>query len=73
LNMSKQEQKESPAADGLSALELMRIVTIDKAAELAGMSRSTLMRNHADKVIRISAKRRGMRVRDALMIGNKAS
>jgi hypothetical protein len=69
--MSKEEQRAPAPADGLSALELMRIVTIDKAAELAGMSRSTLMRNHADKVIRISAKRRGMRVRDALMIKDK--
>jgi hypothetical protein len=71
--VSKQQHREPEPPHGLSALELMRIAPIDEAAKLAGMSRSALMRNHADKVIKIGAKRRGMRVRDALMISeNKA-
>jgi hypothetical protein len=46
----------------------MRIINIRQAAELAGVSTRTMQRIHADKIIRISPGRLGMRVRDALMI-----
>jgi hypothetical protein len=47
---------------------LMRIVNLRQAAELAGLNERTLAKFHADKVIRLSPGRVGMRVRDALMI-----
>jgi hypothetical protein len=53
----------------LSQLELERIAPIKEAAELRGVSQDTLERTDPDKIIEISPKRRGMRVRDALMIG----
>ena len=49
-------------------VQLMRIVSIRQAAELAGISTRTMQRVHADKIIRVSPGRLGMRVRDALMI-----
>jgi hypothetical protein len=51
-----------------TAVQLMRIVNLRQAAELAGVSARTMQRVHADKIIRISPGRLGMRVRDALMI-----
>lgn len=49
-------------------IEMMRIISLADAARLAGVSVKTLRSNHADKVIKISKNRIGMRVRDALMI-----
>ena len=49
-------------------IELMKIISIRQAAELAGVSTRTLQRVLGDKIIRISPGRRGMRVRDALLI-----
>jgi hypothetical protein len=51
-----------------TAVQLMRIVSIRQAAELAGIGVRTMLRSHADKIVRISPGRIGMRVRDALMI-----
>jgi hypothetical protein len=56
----------------LREIELDRVVTIRQAAKLAGLSERTLTRTRADKIIRISPGRIGMRVRDALMIAGKA-
>lgn len=51
-----------------TAIELMRVVKLSEAAELAGLSPRTLERLHPEKIIRMSPGRRGMRVRDALLI-----
>lgn len=51
-----------------TAIMLMRIVNIRKAAELAGVSKNTLLAHFADKIIQITPGRIGMRVRDALRI-----
>jgi hypothetical protein len=51
-----------------TSVQLMRIVSLRQAAELAGISARTMQRTHADKIIRVSPGRLGMRVRDALMI-----
>jgi hypothetical protein len=55
-------------AEPLSWLELQRFVSLDEAARLSGMSRDTLQRRHPDKIKRISTRRLGMRLRDALML-----
>ena len=49
-------------------LELERIVPLQQAAELRSTSVDTLKRRHPDKIIRLSPRRNGMRLRDALML-----
>ena len=49
-------------------LTMLRVVPIREAAAIAGVSEDTLRRTRADKIIQISPRRRGMRVRDALLI-----
>ena len=49
-------------------LALARIVTLREAAQLAGCSEDTLKRRHPQKIIRLSPRRLGMRVRDALFL-----
>jgi len=63
--MSKRRLETEPLP---TAVQLMRIVSLRQAAELAGVSARTMQRTHPDKIIRISPGRLGMRVRDALMI-----
>ena len=58
-----------PEAD-LSELERLRIVTMAEAARLAGLSEDSLRRHHASKIIKLSPRRDGMRVEDALMLRN---
>jgi hypothetical protein len=53
---------------GLSALELARIASLSEASHLSGLSEDTLRREHADKLLKLSQRRTGMRVRDALML-----
>lgn len=55
----------------LTPLELERIVTLEEASRLSSESVDTLRRRHADKIIKLSPRRVGMRVRDALRLGNK--
>ncbi len=49
-------------------IEMERIVPIKEAARLAGCSPDTLKRNHRDKIVQISDRRIGMRIRDALQL-----
>ncbi len=53
----------------LRELEPMRVVMLPEVAKLLGISVSTVIRNYGDRIIRISPRRRGMRVRDILAIG----
>ena len=50
-------------------IEMQRIVPLKEAARLAGCSADTLKRNHRDKIVQISDRRIGMRIRDALQFG----
>jgi hypothetical protein len=52
----------------LSALELLRVAPMDEASRLAGASEDTLRRHHSDKIVKVSPRRDGMRVVDALML-----
>jgi hypothetical protein len=56
-----------------SWLELQRIITMEEGARLAGVSLDTLKRRHADKIIRLSPRRRGIRISDALMLKESAA
>ena len=52
----------------LPPLELLRIAEMPEAARLAGLSGDTLEREHPDKIVRLSKRRKGMRVAHALML-----
>ena len=53
---------------GMSAIELARIASMDEAEKLSGLSKDSLRRNHREKIIDLSPRRQGMRVRHALML-----
>jgi hypothetical protein len=49
-------------------LKRRRILPLHKVAELTSLSEETLKRNHPDKIKRLSSRRLGMSVADALAI-----
>ena len=49
-------------------VELQRIVDLKKASSLSGLSVDSLKRHHSDRIINLSPRRLGMRVRDALSL-----
>jgi hypothetical protein len=53
-------------------IELMRIATLREAAKLRGVSVRTLKRNDPDLIIKVSPRRMGMRVGDALSVKRPA-
>jgi hypothetical protein len=46
-----------------------RIVSLREAAELSSLSVDTLQRRHSDKILKLSIRRRGMRLGDVLRLG----
>ena len=52
--------------------ELDRIVSLKQASELCNLSPWTIKRHHPGKLIQLSPKRLGMRLRDALMLSESA-
>jgi hypothetical protein len=52
----------------MTPLELLRIVPMPEAEHLSSASADTLEREHPDKIIHISRRRKGMRAIHALMI-----
>jgi hypothetical protein len=52
--------------------ELDRILSLEQAATLCSLSADTLKRRYADKLVRLSPRRVGIRVRDALMLPESA-
>jgi hypothetical protein len=49
-------------------IERLRVVSIEEAASLANMSMDTIRRHHRDKFIKLSPRRIGMRLGDALRL-----
>jgi hypothetical protein len=49
-------------------VELLRIVGVNEVEQLTTLSWDTIKRKHADKIVHLSERRRGMRVGHALMI-----
>lgn len=66
--MSQTNAIEPQSAAEPSWLELHRIVSLQEASRLSGMSPDTLKRRYAAKIIQLSPRRLGMRVRDALRL-----
>jgi hypothetical protein len=52
-------------------LRLKRIALLKEVAQLTGLHVDTIKRNYRDKIIRLSPRRLGMRVEDALQLGGK--
>jgi hypothetical protein len=53
----------------LSALDARRCISLAEASRLTNLSRETLKRRHADKIVQLSERRVGMRLGDVLAIG----
>jgi hypothetical protein len=53
--------------------ELERIVPLAEAARLRGSSIDTLERQEPDRIVQISPGRRGMRLKNALLLGEEKS
>jgi len=58
--------------DRLPLVERLRIVSLQEAARLSGISEDGLRRHHAEKLIRLSPRRVGMRQGDALHLKDRA-
>jgi hypothetical protein len=52
----------------LPPIELLRIVEMEEAERLSSLSADTLVREHSDKIVKLSSRRNGMRVAHALML-----
>jgi hypothetical protein len=61
------------AVPEVSELELHKIIPLAKVTELTTLSADSLKRHHADKIKRLSPRRLGMRLGDALTIGTPES
>jgi hypothetical protein len=61
-----------PPSD-LPLIERLRIISLPEAARLAGCSVDNLKRHHADRLIRLSPRRLGMRLQDALMLNRNTT
>jgi hypothetical protein len=69
------QSSDEPAVAARLRLDLLglqgeRMLSLAEAAELTGLHQDTLRRRHADKIHVLSPRRRGMRLRDVLAIGN---
>jgi hypothetical protein len=53
-----------------SWLELERVLPLEEVARITDLSRDTLRRHHADKIVKLSPRRCGMKLRNALSIAN---
>jgi hypothetical protein len=49
--------------------ELDRIITLQEAEKVSSLSEDSIKRHHRDKIVELSPRRLGMRLRDALMLG----
>ena len=49
-------------------LELQRIITLQEARNISSLSSNSWKRHHSDKIIEMSPRRLGVRLRDALML-----
>jgi hypothetical protein len=52
----------------MPAIDLLRIVDMPEAQYLSSLSEDTLVREHPDKIVKLSKRRNGVRVIHALML-----
>jgi hypothetical protein len=63
----------TPAAENFKlppALELDQIVSLQEAEKISSLSVDSWKRHHADKIVELSPRRLGVRLRDALLLRN---
>jgi hypothetical protein len=53
----------------IDPIKLLQVVPMTEAEELSSLSEDTLERKHSDKIIHLSARRKGMRRIHALLLG----
>jgi hypothetical protein len=53
--------------------ELDRIISLQQAKRISSLSPDSWKRNHPDKVVELSPRRYGVRLRDALMLSKKSN
>jgi hypothetical protein len=51
--------------------ELDRIISLPEAERISNLSVESWKRNHSDKIVKLSPRRIGIRLRDALMLSGK--
>jgi hypothetical protein len=64
----------TPTDDGFKLapeLELERILSLQEAETITTLSPDSWKRHHADKIVRLSPRRLGVRLRDALMLSRE--
>ena len=61
-----QEARARPETEKPTWIELERVVSLQEAARLKSVSIDTLRRRYADKIIDLSPRRRGMKLKHAL-------
>jgi hypothetical protein len=57
-----------PGKSELTPLDLMRVISIAEAERLSSLSADIWYREHSDKLIQLSKRRIGVRLRDALFL-----
>jgi hypothetical protein len=57
----------------LSPLELLRVASLPEVKRLTGLSADTIKKHHGAKLVRVSPRRIGMRVKDVLAIAQARS
>ena len=68
MRSDKSQADSTAKSEGqFSALELETIIPVPKAAELRGISRDTFKRHHSDLIRKLSPRREGVKLRDALV------
>ena len=53
----------------MEPIQLLRIAPMPECEQLSSLSEDTLAREHADKIVHLSTRRKGMRVIHALLLG----
>ena len=62
-----------PPSSELSALERERVLGKAETVRVSGMSWDTIRRNHGDKIIRLSPRRVGVKLRDVISLSMPAA
>ena len=65
------EPKLRSPLEELPPVERLRIISMTEAARLSSLSVESILRHHADLVIDLSPRRKGMRLQDALSLSDK--
>lgn len=57
----------------IDPIKLLQIISMPEAERISGLSHDTLKRRHPEKIIKLSPRRNGMRLVDALFLEAKSN